>query len=313
MSPQAGAAQPLADFDAWAQQRAERVRELVERHTGQWLTPGSPLGDAMHYAAALGGKRMRPLLVWATGECLGADEPGLDAAACATELVHAYSLVHDDLPCMDDDVLRRGMPTVHVRYGQAMALLAGDALQTRAFEVLTGDERVAPALQARLCALLAAASGARGMAGGQALDLGATGQRPGLQALTDMHARKTGALLRASVLMGVACAGERDAQLARACEPALRRYAEHIGLAFQVVDDVLDASTDSATLGKTAGKDAEQGKATFVGLLGLEQARAHAQQLLQQALQALRELPAPAQVRSSRLAELARRVVARSH
>ena len=313
MSPQTGAAQPGADFEAWAAQRVERVRELVERHTGAWLTPGSPLGDAMHYAAALGGKRMRPLLVWATGECLGADEPGLDAAACATELVHAYSLVHDDLPCMDDDVLRRGMPTVHVRYGQAMALLAGDALQTRAFEVLTGDERVVPALQARLCALLAAASGASGMAGGQALDLGATGRRLDLPALTDMHARKTGALLRASVLMGVACAGERDARLAQACEPALRRYAEHIGLAFQVVDDVLDASMDSATLGKTAGKDAEQGKATFVGLLGLEQARAHAQQLLQQALQALRELPAPAQVRSSRLAELARRVVARSH
>jgi farnesyl diphosphate synthase len=267
----------------------------------------------MHYAAALGGKRMRPLLVWAAGECLGADSAALDAAALATELVHAYSLVHDDLPCMDNDVLRRGMPTVHVRFGEAMALLAGDALQTRAFEVLTGDAALAPALQARLCRLLAGAAGAAGMAGGQATDLLATGQRLDLDALRDMHARKTGALLRASVLMGVACAAERDAELASRCEPALRDYAENIGLAFQVVDDVLDASMDSATLGKTAGKDAEQGKATFVSLLGVEPARQYAQRLLDQALEALRRLPPPAQQRTQRLAELARRVLARSH
>ena len=302
-----------AGFEAWAAQRAERARELVERHTGAWLSPGSPLGEAMHYAAALGGKRMRPLLVWATGECLGADAAALDAAACAAELVHAYSLVHDDLPCMDNDVLRRGQPTVHVRYGEAMALLAGDALQTRAFEVLSTDPALAPALQARLCGLLAGAAGALGMAGGQALDLGATGRRLDLQALCDMHARKTGALLRASVMMGLACAAERDPALAASCEAPLRRYADAVGLAFQVVDDVLDASVDSATLGKTAGKDAEQGKATFVSLLGVQPARDHAQRLLEQALQALRELPPPARERSARLAELARRVVARSH
>ena len=302
-----------ADFEAWAARRAERARVLVERYTGAWLTPGSPLGEAMHYAAALGGKRMRPLLVWATGECLGADEAALDAAACATELVHAYSLVHDDLPCMDNDVLRRGQPTVHVRFGEAMAMLAGDALQTRAFEVLTSDPALPPALQARLCGLLAAAAGAAGMAGGQALDLGATGRRLDLQALRDMHALKTGALLRASVMMGLACAAEREPALAADCEGALRRYADHVGLAFQVVDDVLDASMDSATLGKTAGKDAEQGKATFVGLLGVEPARDHARRLLEQALQALRELPQPARARSTRLAELAQRVVARSH
>lgn len=300
-------------FDAWMAQRAERARALVERQAGAWLTPGSPLGEAMHYAAALGGKRMRPLLVWATGECLGADEAALDAAACAAELVHAYSLVHDDLPCMDNDVLRRGQPTVHVRFGEAMALLAGDALQTRAFEVLTADPALSPVLQARLCALLAAAAGAVGMAGGQALDLGATGRALDLRALSDMHARKTGALLRASVLMGLACAVERDAALVAGCEPALRRYADSIGLAFQVMDDVLDASMDSATLGKTAGKDAEQGKATFVGLLGVEPARQYAHRLLEQALQALRELPQPARARSTRLADLARRVVARSH
>ncbi|MDE2119543.1 MAG: polyprenyl synthetase family protein [Betaproteobacteria bacterium] len=267
----------------------------------------------MHYAAALGGKRMRPLLVWATGECLGADTAALDAAACATEMIHAYSLVHDDLPCMDNDVLRRGLPTVHVRFGEAMALLAGDALQTRAFEVLTGDAALAPALQARLCALLAGAAGAAGMAGGQALDLQATGRRLDLDALSDMHARKTGALLRASVLMGLACAAQRDARLAGVCEPALREYAQCVGLAFQVVDDVLDASMDSATLGKTAGKDAEQGKATFVSLLGIEPAREYAQRLLAQALDALQRLPEPARQASGRLAELARRVVARSH
>uniref|UniRef100_UPI00258A3B4F polyprenyl synthetase family protein n=1 Tax=Thiomonas sp. TaxID=2047785 RepID=UPI00258A3B4F len=172
---------------------------------------------------------------------------------------------------------------------------------------------VAPALQARLCALLAAASGASGMAGGQALDLGATGRRLDLPALTDMHARKTGALLRASVLMGVACAGERDARLAQACEPALRRYAEHIGLAFQVVDDVLDASADSTTLGKTAGKDARQAKATFVTLLGLHAAQDWAQRLLADALAALDGLPPERRPRAQRLAELARRIVSRSH
>ncbi len=273
------------------------------------------LHAAMRYAVLGGGKRLRPLLVYASGGLFDAPPARLDVPAVAVELIHAYSLVHDDLPAMDDDALRRGRPTCHVVYGEATAILAGDALQALAFEHMARD--IAPEVDAaaRLAMLraLAEACGAEGMAGGQALDLGATGRRLDLPALTDMHARKTGALLRASVLMGVACAGERDARLAQACEPALRRYAEHIGLAFQVVDDVLDASMDSATLGKTAGKDAEQGKATFVGLLGLEQARAHAQQLLQQALQALRELPAPAQVRSSRLAELARRVVARSH
>ena len=301
------------DFESWVAQRVARARELLDRHAGAGLSPGSPLGEAMHYAAALGGKRMRPLLLWASGECLGADDAALDAAACAVELVHAYSLVHDDLPCMDNDVLRRGMPTVHVRYGEAMALLAGDALQTRAFEVLTGDPALPARLQARLCGLLAAAAGAGGMAGGQALDLQATGRRLDLQALRDMHSRKTGALLRASVLMGAACAGETDPRLAQQCEAALLDYARDIGLAFQVVDDVLDASADSATLGKTAGKDAEQGKATFVALLGIDAARAQAQQLLEQALQALRRLPEPARQRSARLAELARRVVARSH
>lgn len=301
------------DFDAWASERAQRARDLIERHVGSGLAADTPLGEAMHYAAALGGKRMRPLLVWATGECLGADAAALDAAACAAELVHAYSLVHDDLPCMDNDVLRRGMPTVHVRFGEAMALLAGDALQTRAFEVLTSDPALAPALQSRLCALLAGAAGAAGMAGGQALDLHATGRRLDLDALTDMHARKTGALLRASVMMGVACAAERDARLAQACEPALRDYAQAIGLAFQVVDDVLDASMDSATLGKTAGKDAQQGKATFVSLLGIEPARHYAQHLLEQAQEALHRLPPQARQRCGRLAELARRVVARSH
>ncbi len=311
-SDERGAAPQGEDFEAWAGRLAARARGLVDRQTGGTLSPGSPLGEAMHYAAALGGKRMRPLLVWATGDCVQAPLEALDAAACAVELMHAYSLVHDDLPCMDNDVLRRGQPTVHVRYGEAMALLAGDALQTRAFEVLSGDEAVPAPLRARLCALLAAAAGAGGMAGGQALDLAATGRQLELAALRDMHARKTGALLRASVLMGLACGAGRDPLLVQDCEPMLLRYAQAVGLAFQVVDDVLDASTDSATLGKTAGKDAAQGKATFVSLLGIETAREQARQLLDEALQALAQLPPAARARSTRLAELARQIVARS-
>lgn len=297
-----------ATFDDWAAAGVRRAQELIERH----VAPGAGrLAEAMHYAAALGGKRMRPLLVWAAGECFGGEAAALDAAACAVELVHAYSLVHDDLPCMDDDVLRRGQPTAHVRYGEAMALLAGDALQTRAFEVLT-DAALPAGVQAALCGLLARASGADGMAGGQAIDLAATGTRLDMEALADMHRRKTGALLKASVLMGLACAPLSGAELA-ACRDAATRYADAAGLAFQVVDDVLDATADSATLGKTAGKDALQDKATFVSLLGLDAARALAADLLRQALAALDALPPPQRARSTRLAELAHRIVERTY
>ncbi len=271
------------------------------------------LSDAMHYAAALGGKRMRPMLVWAVGDCVDGDASALDAAACAVELVHAYSLVHDDLPCMDNDVLRRGLPTTHVKFGEAMALLAGDALQTRAFEVVACDQAIAPALRARLCALLAVASGAQGMAGGQAIDLTATGRVLSEEALTDMHRRKTGALLAASVRMGLACAPALAPDCAAACARALDVYADAIGLAFQVVDDVLDASVDSATLGKTAGKDARQNKATFVTTMGLDAARGLAQRLAIEAENALETLPRLQRERAGYLSELARRIVARGH
>jgi farnesyl diphosphate synthase len=300
-----------AEFEDWVRAHVLRVQELIERALPR--AAGAPLPQAMHYAAALGGKRMRPLLVWAAGACAQAQPAALDAAACAVELMHAYSLVHDDLPCMDNDVLRRGQPTAHVKFGEAMALLAGDALQTRAFEVLTAEAALPGALQARLCALLAAAAGAAGMAGGQALDLDATGRVLSREALTEMHRCKTGALLKASVLMGLACAPALEATPALEAAAALERYADAIGLAFQVVDDVLDATADSATLGKTAGKDAQQGKATFVTLLGLEPARALALQLQDEALAALAALPAPLRARSGRLAALARRIVTRGH
>ena len=302
-------------FQAWADLRLRRIQTLIDAQLPWQAATSPPLAEAMHYAAALGGKRIRPLLVWAAGECFDADPQAMDAAACAVELVHAYSLVHDDLPCMDNDTLRRGQPTTHVRFGEATALLAGDALQARAFEVLTSNRQISTSIQARLCALLATAAGVRGMAGGQALDLAATGRVLDVEELSEMHRHKTGALLKASLLMGLACVepGHWQAEERRRAETVLDRYADAIGLAFQVVDDVLDASTDSATLGKTAGKDAAQRKATFVTLLGQQAAQDLARELLGQALQALDSLPPSRRLRAEPLAELARRIVIRSH
>lgn len=300
-------------FDAWAAACAQRIRDLIERHVPPGDGPSPVLSDAMHYAAALGGKRVRPMLVWAVGVCVDGDAVALDAAACAVEFIHAYSLVHDDLPCMDNDVLRRGLPTAHVKFGEAMALLAGDALQARAFEVVACDEAIAPGLRARLCALLAAAAGAQGMAGGQAVDLTATGRVLSAEALSDMHRRKTGALLAASVRMGLACARALSPEQVAACARSLEAYAGAIGLAFQVVDDVLDASADSATLGKTAGKDAQQNKATFVTAMGLDAARDLARRLQDEAQDALSALPPIQRARAGHLSELARRIVARGH
>jgi farnesyl diphosphate synthase len=237
-----------------------------------------------------GGKRLRPLLVLAAHAAVGGSlrddaigAPAALRAAVAVELIHAYSLVHDDLPCMDNDVLRRGKPTAHVRFGEARALLAGDALQALAFEVLTPDDgSVESALQARLCALLARAAGCAGMAGGQAIDLASVGLPLTEPQLRTMHGLKTGALLQASVLMGAECAGADPSTLA-----ALSGYGSAVGLAFQVVDDVLDVTAESTTLGKTAGKDAALAKPTYVSVLGLTRAQAVAEQLLQQALTAL--------------------------
>ena len=259
----------------------------VEAALSDWVPLSAPagLGEAMRYAVLDGGKRLRPLLTLAAARAVAGavDVPAALRSACAVELIHAYSLVHDDMPCMDNDVLRRGKPTVHVAYGEAQALLAGDALQALAFELLTPDDgSVAPAVQARLCAALARAAGHHGMAGGQAIDLAHVGLAMTEAALRDMHRRKTGAMLEVSVHMGALSAGADAPTLA-----CLQRYAQAIGLAFQVVDDILDVTADSATLGKTAGKDQANDKPTFVSLLGLAGAQAQAQALLQDALAAL--------------------------
>ena len=259
----------------------------VEAALSEWVPLAAPagLGEAMRYAVLDGGKRLRPLLTLAAARAVAgpAELPAALRSACAVELIHAYSLVHDDMPCMDNDVLRRGKPTVHVAYGEAQALLAGDALQALAFELLTPEDgSVAPVVQARLCAALARAAGHHGMAGGQAIDLAHVGVAMSETALRDMHRRKTGAMLEVSVHMGALSAGADDPTLA-----CLKRHAQAIGLAFQVVDDILDVTADSATLGKTAGKDQANDKPTFVSLLGLAGAQAQAQDLLQEALAAL--------------------------
>jgi farnesyl diphosphate synthase len=259
--------------------------DAIERALSRWVVAHAPagLGAAMRYAVLDGGKRLRPLLVMAASEAVHGNPAAALRAACAVELIHAYSLVHDDMPCMDNDVMRRGKPTVHVKFGQAQALLVGDALQALAFELLTpeGDE-VPPAIQATLCRLLARAAGHEGMAGGQAIDLASIGRALSEDELRQMHRLKTGALLQGSVLMGAAC-GQADARANR----ALSVYGAAMGLAFQVVDDILDVTADSGTLGKTAGKDVAHDKPTYVSLMGLERSRAYAQELLQQARGAL--------------------------
>ncbi|RPE76966.1 (2E,6E)-farnesyl diphosphate synthase [Vulcaniibacterium tengchongense] len=261
------------------------------------------LHAAMRHAVLLGGKRMRPLLVYAAGALFGAADEALDAPAAAVELVHAYSLVHDDLPAMDDDALRRGQPTVHVAFDEATAILAGDALQALAFEALAAAP-LADSVRVALLGTLARAAGVAGMCGGQALDLDATGRGGALAAaeLERLHALKTGALIRAAVRMGALCGGAGEAELAR-----LDRYAEALGLAFQVRDDILDVESDSATLGKTAGKDVAQDKATFPALLGLDASRARLGQLAA----AMAEALAPYGERAAALAALGRMAIER--
>ena len=306
------------DLAAWSSARLAQVEDAL----GRWVTADAPQGldhgapaalvDAMRYAVLDGGKRLRPLLVMAAHEAVSdADAPSFAAAlraACAVELIHAYSLVHDDMPCMDNDVLRRGKPTVHVQFGEASALLAGDALQALAFELLTPVDGTVPALvQARLCGLLARAAGSAGMAGGQAIDLASVGQPLTERQLREMHELKTGALLQGSVIMGAQCAEPGPAVLS-----AFTLYGAAIGLAFQVVDDILDVTADSATLGKTAGKDADNDKPTYVSLMGLDASRAYAQTLLAQALAALDASGLPA-AKTTALRALADMVVNRAH
>lgn len=253
-------------------QRLDAWRDRAERELDAWLPADSLVPQRLHaaqrYSVLGAGKRIRPALVYATAETLGVPLGHVDAAACAVEMIHAYSLVHDDLPAMDDDALRRGRPTVHVAYDEATAILAGDALQSRAFEVLVD----APAAPDRIVAAvreLARAAGSMGMCGGQAIDMAMTGRTQSLDALAAMHRMKTGALIEAAVVMGGLLRGASDGE-----EAALRRIGGLIGLGFQIKDDLLDAEADSATLGKTSGKDAVQGKSTYATLLGLEGARA---------------------------------------
>ncbi|WP_021026005.1 polyprenyl synthetase family protein [Comamonas sp. B-9] len=296
------------NFALWCSQELARVEDALTL----WIAADAPanLGEPMRYAVLDGGKRLRPLLVLAAAQAVGSlDAAQAEAslrAGCAVELIHAYSLVHDDMPCMDNDVLRRGKPTVHVQFGQAQALLAGDALQALAFEILVPEgSAISDAVQARLCRQLAWAAGYNGMAGGQAIDLASVGKQLTREQLQQMHKLKTGALLQASVEMGATCAGIQGAALA-----ALQQYGAALGLAFQVIDDVLDVVADSATLGKTAGKDADNDKPTYVSLMGLQPARDYAHELLAEAQQALAGSGLP---QTAALAALADMVVRRSH
>jgi farnesyl diphosphate synthase len=297
---------PDVDWAVWARERQQRIESVLERLLPPPESAPRRLHEAMRYAVLGGGKRVRALLAYAAGEFAQADPVHVDAVAAALEMMHAYSLVHDDLPCMDDDVLRRGKPTCHVRFDEATAMLAGDALQSLAFEVLARDtEGVVPAARVRMVVDFARASGAAGMAGGQAIDLDSVGGSLRLEELEAMHRMKTGALIHAAVRLGACCGRGLDAD----GDAALARYARTIGLAFQVVDDVLDVEGSAQELGKTPGKDVAQNKPTYVTLLGLAAARARAGELLAAALREIEPLGA----RARRLRELAGWIVARTH
>lgn len=290
-------------FGDWMQTTQAGVESALDRFLPAPDAVPHKLHAAMRYALLGGGKRVRPLLVMAAGELFDADAATLARAACALEMIHVYSLVHDDMPCMDDDELRRGKPTVHIAYDEATALLVGDALQSQAFTILAEGAAIAPGRQMAMIRLLAQASGSAGMCGGQAIDLDSVGLALSLEQLEQMHQLKTGALLRAAVVLG-ALAGK---DLEPGDMTALDAYAKAVGLAFQVVDDVLDATADSATLGKTAGKDAAANKPTYVSILGLEPSKALAEQLRCDAHAAL----APFGDKARRLRELADLVVQR--
>lgn len=278
------------DFPQQLQACVEQANEALRRFIAPQPFQNTPLVEAMQYGALLGGKRLRPFLVYATGDMFGVSRATLDAPAAAVECIHAYSLMHDDLPAMDDDDLRRGQPTCHIKFGEANAILAGDALQTLAFSILSDAPmpEVPDSDRLAMVSTLAHASGVAGMCGGQALDLEAEGHQVDLQALERIHRHKTGALICAAVRMGALSAGERG----RAALPALDRYAQNIGLAFQVQDDILDVVGDTATLGKRQGADQQLGKSTYPALLGLEQARKKAFDLITDARRSLTELAA---------------------
>lgn len=294
---------PDLEFTDWMAQQQQRAEKALAAALPAASIAPERLHEAMRYTTLGGGKRVRPLLTFAAGELSGANAHTLETVACATECIHVYSLVHDDMPCMDDDSLRRGKPTVHVQYDEATALLVGDALQTLAFDLLSAPALFTDAArQLRAVQTLAQASGSRGMAGGQAIDLASVGKEITLAQLEAMHIHKTGALIRAAVLLGALAGNLDDAALRQ-----LDHYAKCIGLLFQVVDDVLDATADTATLGKTAGKDAANNKPTYVSLLGLAESRSLAEELASQAEAALSGFGNAA----NRLRELARYIVSR--
>ena len=290
-----------AGFDPWAAAHRSRVEAALERWTPAAELASGRLLEAMRYSALGGGKRLRALLAYASAEAIGASAELADHAAVAVEMIHTYSLIHDDLPCMDNDDLRRGKATSHVVFGEATAMLAGDALQPLAFAVLLAAPAAATGVVAATHEL-AEASGAFGMAGGQAIDLANVGKAMTLAALEEMHAMKTGAMFEAAVVIPALLAEEAELTLA-----ALSTYAQKIGLTFQVVDDVLDATADSVTLGKTAGKDAANDKPTFVSLMGIEAATQYAQRLTTEAIAAL-----PSHLNTQRLADLARVMAGRN-
>lgn len=295
----------MSDFSSWVSARQSRFEDVLKRLLPPADVAPQRLHAAMRYSVLEGGKRVRPLLAYAAGELSGAPDARVEIAAAAVELIHAYSLVHDDMPCMDDDVLRRGKPTCHVEYDEATALLVGDALQSLSFQLLSEHQLSDDAAkQLKMVKLLAAASGSRGMAGGQAIDLASVGKQLTLPELEQMHIHKTGALIRAAILLGAHCGNLDQVQFDK-----LDRYGKCIGLAFQVVDDVLDSEADTATLGKTAGKDADNDKPTYVTLLGVQAAKKMAAELHREALEALTEFGTQAR----RLRELADFIVMRKY
>lgn len=278
------------DFSQQLAVHQQRVNQALLNFIAPLPFSNSDLVEAMRYGAVLGGKRLRPYLVYATGQMFGLSHANLDAPAAAIECIHAYSLIHDDLPAMDNDDLRRGQPTCHVKFGEANAILAGDALQTLAFSILTEASMPDVTDKDRLAMIteLARASGVAGMCGGQALDLEAEARQISLEDLEQIHRHKTGALIRAAVRLGAHAAGAPG----RAALPLLDRYAEAIGLAFQVQDDILDVIGDTATIGKRQGSDQQLGKSTYPALLGLECAQTKAMDLYQEAVSALDALSA---------------------
>ena len=298
--------QAMQAFPEWVASKQQRIEDLLELCLPPASTAPTKLHSAMRYSALDGGKRIRALLCYAAAELTDCESQIADAAACAVELIHANSLVHDDMPCMDDDDLRRGKPSCHKQFDDATALLVGDALQTLAFEVISdaklySNSHLTAFQQMRLVNLLAKATGSNGMAGGQGIDLASVGKTLSQAELQTMHQMKTGALIQASILLGAI--GANDTQLL-----AIRDFANAVGLAFQVVDDILDVEADSDTLGKTAGKDADSNKPTYVSILGLGAAKQHAKTLYDQAISALAPLGSKAQ----RLRELTGIITQRS-